>query len=312
MNIMICGASGMVGQALVTKLQDASGASYDLTLVGRSTAKLKRVFPGNFTYCSWSEVAPQLLEQQDFVVNLTGENIGAARWSKAQKDIIIGSRVEATSKLAAICVELGDKAPVLINASAIGIYGVDNPNICDESSTAPVGENSFLEYVTKSWEKALEPAINAGVKVVKLRFAVILAARGGALKKLLPSYKFGGGAVLGDGKQNFSWVDLDDVIAAIEFFIQHPEHAGIYNVVADEVVVQRQFATCLASVLQKPCFMHLPRFVVELIFGEMGSELLLTNSRISNAKLKSLGFKFKYPTLRSSLEHQLQSGKDNA
>ena len=309
MNIMICGASGLIGTALV----EALGKDAKLTLVGRDATRLQQQVNHQHHCCNWNSLTQEVMAKQDIVINLAGENIGAKKWSQEQKRHILQSRLSATKRLVTFCMALGNQSPRLINASAIGIYGLpktieqQNQLIFTEQSTTPKPPTDFLSDVASQWEAACQPAIDAGVSVVKCRFAVVLSPHGGALAKMLPSFKLGAGAIIGSGEQPFSWVALPDVVAAIQFFIAHPQHTGAFNIVADEVVSQADFARTLAHVLHRPCFAKLPAAAIKLMFGQMGEELLLNGTQVSAARLKQLGFVFQYPTLKAALEYLLRS-----
>lgn len=312
MKILITGATGLVGHALI----DSLSQQHSLTIAGRSIKKLNTTFKNKYISVSNQSLmrnAANILKEVDCVINLAGENIGAKRWSAQQLKKINDSRVELTTCLATAAASLGaEHAPRLINASAIGIYGLQ-PTIeqqvnttYDETSPLPQNPTDELSKIGLAWEGALAPAINASISVAKLRFGVILAKEGGALAKLLPSFKLGGGAILGSGKQPFTWVALPDVIRAIEFMIQHPNLSGAYNVVAPELVDQATFAKTLAKVLNKPCFMPMPEIAVKMLFGKMGEELLLNGQRVAPTGLLNTGFEFEYPRLESALQFILK------
>ena len=299
MNIVVCGASGMIGRALVRHLVMRGET---VTVVGRALSMLQRCFPDLPDQKCWSDLTAEWLATQDVVVNLAGENISAARWRDAQRQRLMESRVRTSAMLATLCAACGDAAPRLINASAIGIYGV-YPTIAEQNAvtfsehTAAAPSQDFLSEIGRAWEAAVAPAEQAGVSVLRLRFAVVLSRSGGALAALLPSFKMGLGARLGSGEQPFSWVALEDVVGAISWCIDHPALTGPLNVVADEVVSQKQFARQLAAALHRPQLLRLPGFVVKQLFGQMGEELLLNGQRVASTALKASGFAYRYPCL---------------
>lgn len=305
MKILILGATGLVGQALFSAL----AKDHQITVGGRNHRKLQAVFPTADATLTWEEITadPNHLAQFDCVINLAGANVGAQRWSKSRKRIILNSRVETTALIATQCSKLGTEGPRLINASAIGIYGQQDTvqqqqnTWYDEDSPSPTQPNDFLAQVGKAWEQALLPAEQAGVSVIKLRFAVILSNKGGALAKMLPSFKMGLGAIIGTGKQPFSWVSLTDVIAAISFLLKKPDANGSFNLVADEVVSQKVFAKTLAKIMKRPCINLIPSFVINLVFGEMGQTLLLNGQQVKGEKLQSLGFIYQESQLEPAL-----------
>lgn len=307
MKILIAGATGMVGQALVQAL----AVEHTLVLLGRDTVKLKQRF-AKHTAIDWQAFSDthNPLDDIDVVINLAGENIGDGRWSEARKDLIISSRVNATHTLAAACAHSSNKNIRLLNASAIGVYGsLGVPGkIYDEASPLPNPPKDFLSTVGLAWEQALAPAEHAGISVVRMRFGVVLSKNGGALAKMLPAFKLGLGGSIGSGAQPFSWVSLHDLIRAITWLIQHPEITGPVNIVAPEWVRQRQFAKTLGKTLHRPAVLPLPAAFVKLQFGQMGQELLLNGIAVNSKVLLGHGFEFSYPTLTTALHHLLTEG----
>lgn len=191
MKIIIFGASGMIGQALVEQLIK----NHEITVVGRDKTKLNSIFKVIKNFASWEDVTAHFLKDFNVIINLAGENIGAKKWDKKQKEKILQSRITTTSKIAELCGQLGKASPKLINASAIGIYGLQlslllqQQRCYDEFSALPEICHDFLAQIGRQWEEALEPAIEKHVNVIKLRFSVVLSPKGGVLAKLLPSFK---------------------------------------------------------------------------------------------------------------------------
>jgi uncharacterized protein (TIGR01777 family) len=305
MEIIICGTSGLIGRALVDNL----GKDNTLTLVGRDETKLKKLFGDQLTLLTWNELTLDHLKNKTAIINLTGENIAAAKWSDKQKQKILTSRIESTQKISHLCAQLGTTSPRILNANAIGIYGTpeDCDTIFNESSVLPNPPTDFLSEVGIKWLSALDEATKSSVSVTTLRFGVVLDKQDGALAKILPSFKFGMGAIIGSGKQPFSWVALDDVVRAIEFLLGKPDATGAFNIVADEIPTQEEFAKALAAELHRPCFMRLPAAMIKIMFGQMGEELLLSGAKVKAMRLKELGFNFKFPEIKPALKHILQS-----
>lgn len=309
MNILICGATGLVGSHLIKALEKRKET---LTLVGRDIKKLQKLNAHSATLLTWDQLTEAVIQEQDCLINLSGENVGAKKWSAKQKEIILQSRIHTTSLIANLCKNLGKLSPRIIQASAIGIYGSQNPDLnpelaaIEDQTALLLAHKNFLSDVALAWEAALEPCVLAKVPVVFTRFGIILDAKEGALSKMLLSFRLGAGAILGDGKQAYSWVSIDDVIKALLFFIDHPNLTGAFNVVADEVVSQKAFAHTLAKTLHRPCFLTLPANMVQCLFQEMGKTLLLEGCNVSNQKIKQAGFVFDYPTLSRALLHLLK------
>lgn len=304
MNILITGASGLIGTALIEHLS----AKHKLTLIGRSTQKLTSLFSDQYNVLSWHDLkslGQPIIQQQDIIINLAGENIGEKRWSVSQKEKILNSRVEATEIIANLCAPLGEKSPRILNASAIGIYGFSEKNNIDhpytEKTILRTTPTCFLETVGLAWENALLPAESKGVPVTRMRFSVVLSKKGGALKKMLPAFYVGLGAILGNGEQLFSWVSLKDLVRAITFIIEHTELTGSVNIVSPNVVTQKVFAKALASALNRPLFLTLPKKIIHILLGQMGDELLLNGQAVKSEKLLSAGFHFQDVSIENAL-----------
>ncbi|MBI4356965.1 MAG: TIGR01777 family protein [Gammaproteobacteria bacterium] len=304
MRIILAGATGFVGRNLVPALLKEH---HELVVIGRSANKIAKVFGPTVTPYSWNELDTLLPDSFDAIINLAGENIGESRWSDRIKKKIKDSRVHATQKLVAWAARAEQKKPHLYNTSAIGIYGRQP---VEEKLPPPMTEahkihwghpSDFLSEVTQAWEEATKPAVSAGIPVTLMRFAVVLKRWEGVLKKLEPSFWFGLGSRLGSGCQPFSWIHIHDLVYAILFLLQHPEITGPVNLCAPECVTQKAFAKELARVMHRPLCLTMPAFVIKILFGQMGEELLLGGQNVIPERLKQLGFKFSYPTLASAL-----------
>lgn len=290
LSILIAGGTGFIGQALVNERIKYGD---HVTVLGRSRRKIKTIFSNSVSAISWQELNIETLAAYDLVINLSGANISTKRWTTKRKKTIIDSRVKSTHKIANLCAELGSKSPRLLNASAIGIYGLKGQTKCDEQSLITRQPFSdFLNEVGYKWEQACEPAKLANVSTVNMRFGVVLAPNGGMLKKLVSVFKLGLGGRVGSGQQILSWISLTDLLSAINFLISHPEIHGPINMVAPTYCSQRQFAKRLAAMLHRPCLFPLPGFLVKLLYGQMGEELLLSGKAVSPQKLLEHGFHF--------------------
>jgi uncharacterized protein (TIGR01777 family) len=237
----------------------------------------------------------------DVVVNLTGENVGAGRWTSQRKRRILDSRIEATRILAEAIRTSRGKSKTLINASAVGYYGPHGDELLDEKSPSGAG---FLAEVVRRWEEEAHRADDA-TRVVIFRFGVVLAADGGALKKMLLPFRLGVGGPIGSGQQWMSWVDREDVLRAIDWAIDHPSVRGVYNITSPAPVINREFARALGRALHRPALMPIPAFVLRAVFGEMADEMLLSGQRVVPARATAEGFSFAYPTIDASLAHGL-------
>jgi len=309
MRYIIAGGTGFIGQELIKRWL---AAGHQVTVIGRSREKINALFDHKVEAITWLELLDKngtWLENCNAVINLAGANIGAHRWSPERQQELLQSRIATTQQLAVLCAQLGENSPPLFNANGVGIYGAQQPAnagllpiAMDEETPFDLHRPpDFLAKIGRTWEIALEPAIAAQVKVVKMRFGVVLAKTGGALPKLSLPFKLFLGGPLGSGQQPFSWIHLEDLCNAIEFLIDNPNTVHIINLVAPDTVTQKQFATVLGKVLQRPSFFSLPAWILKLMYGKMAEELLLSGQNIYPTKLLHLGFKFKYPTLPAAL-----------
>ncbi len=297
MNILVTGASGLIGSALVPIL---TAAGHDVTRLVRSPPQ-----PGEKAV-RWDPQAgtfeAHAFEGVEAVVHLAGENI-AARWTPAQKAKIRDSRVQGTQVLSGMLARLTPPPKVLVCASAIGYYGDRGLEVISEDSAAGTG---FLAEVCRAWEAAAEPARQQGIRVVHVRFGLVLSASGGALAKMLPPFRLGLGGVLGSGRQFISWIALDDAIGAIEHALVTDALLGPINAVTPQAVTNQEFTKTLGKVLGRPTILPLPAFAARLMFGEMADALLLASTRVQPAKLLASGYRFRYPELEGALRHLLQ------
>ncbi len=294
MKILVSGTSGLVGSALVPFLTKCQHEVYALV---RTRADLH---PNEIAWDSQrGVVSPALLEGLDAVVHLAGESI-TGRWTAEKKKHIYDSRVQGTRLLCQALSQLQNPPAVFVCASAIGYYGNRGDEILTEQSNKGEG---FLSDVCAEWEEATRPAAEKGIRVVNLRFGVILSPKGGALKQMLPPFQWGVGGQMGPGTQYMSWIALDDVVKIIDEVIQQYRVAGPVNVVSPHPVTNAEFTKTLGRVLHRPAFLNMPAFAVKLVFGEMGEELLLSSARVQPKKLEQMDFQFTYPDLEGALRH---------
>jgi uncharacterized protein (TIGR01777 family) len=247
------------------------------------------------------------LEGLDAVVHLAGENIAARRWNAAQKARIRDSRVQSTKLLCETLAWLKYPPRVLVSASAIGFYGNRGDEELSEASPAGTG---FLAEVCREWEAATEFAVGAGIRVVHLRFGVILSPRGGALATMLPPFRFGMGGRLGNGRQWMSWISLDDAVGSIYHALGSDRMRGPANAVSPNPVSNLEFTKTLGKVLGRPTIFPLPGFMARLAFGEMADALLLASTKVLPRALLDSDYSFLHPNLDGALRHVL--GKTSA
>jgi uncharacterized protein (TIGR01777 family) len=289
-NVLVTGATGLVGSAITKKLIEA----------GYTVHTLKRNNPNApFHYL---EATNQMVLDPDIplyaVINLAGPNLADKRWTTKRKNYLLSSRVELTNALALALIDLPTKPKMLLAASAIGYYGLTGDSYVDEDS--PAGDD-FLATVGQQWEQATQPAEDAGINTIHLRIGVVLSKKGGMLQKLLLPFNLGIGGKIGNGKQYLSWISIIDLVQTILFLLVKNPRVGVLNLVAEETVNNADFSTQLGRALRRPSFIPMPTFIVKLLFGEMGEALLLGSTRVKSIKLGSLGIKLQHQTLTSAL-----------
>ncbi|HEX8710070.1 MAG TPA: TIGR01777 family oxidoreductase [Pyrinomonadaceae bacterium] len=298
MRILVTGSTGLVGSALIPALQEKG---YQVIRLVRSAAdqSAERIY--------WNPVEGTLnaaqLEGLDAVVHLAGESIAEGRWTAAKKARIRESRAKGTRLLSETLARLDRKPATLLSASAIGFYGSRGDEVLTEQSASG---SDFLAEVCREWELSTQPAAQSGVRVVNLRFGVILSRAGGALAKMLPPFRMGVGGKLGSGKQYMSWIALDDVVGVLEFALVNEHLRGPVNVVAPGPVTNAEFTKMLGRVLSRPTLFPVPAFAARIAFGEMADAILLASNRVEPARLKETGYQFKYPDLEAALRHVLK------
>lgn len=298
MRIAIAGASGLVGRALGTKL----------AAMGHEVLRLVRREERDAAEVSWNPVKGVVdrarLEGVEAFVNLAGENVGAGRWTRARRDAILRSRVDATRTLVAVMSGLKRMPRVFVSASAVGFYGDRGDEVVDERSGMGRG---FLPEVCLAWEMHAEGAARAEIRTVRARFGVVLAPDGGALAKMLPAFRLGLGGRLGPGTQWMSWVSIEDAVGALVMALEDERFVGPLNVVAPEPVTNREFTRVLAKELRRPAVLPVPAWALRCVVGRgMADEALLASTRARPARLEACGFAFRQPELATAVRAVLR------
>jgi len=284
MKIAITGAGGLIGSALRTHF---TAAGHDLILLSRSS--LQKTIPE----------LTGILAGADVIINLAGAPI-VKRWTDRYKTILYSSRIETTRKVIGAIAGMNPKPSLFISASAVGIYPDGGPYPEDQTRF----DNGFLGTLCTRWE---QEAMNASeyCRLVICRIGIVLDSRGGALPKMLPAFKFGVGGRIGDGRQGFSWIHMDDLVAAFGFLIQNNAAEGVFNLCAPQAVSNAEFTTVLAKVLKRPALFPVPAFMLKLIYGE--AAIALTSGQfVVPAKIIRQGFEFRFPSLEPALNDLLK------
>lgn len=256
------------------------------------------------TQIPWDPARPissETVSGFDAVIHLAGESI-IGRWTAVKKEKIRESRIAGTSNLAQALANAKVKPRVFISSSAIGYYGDRGDEILKEESPAGTG---FLPEVCREWEVATEAAAEAGIRTVQIRTGIVLSTAGGALAKMLTPFKLGLGGIVGSGLQWMSWIDVRDMVGAIQHIVKTDQLRGPVNLVAPTPVRNAEFTKTLASVLSRPAFFPMPAFVVKLVFGEMGETVLLGSQRVEPRQLVASGYPFQFRELQGSLKATL-------
>ncbi len=295
MNILITGASGMIGTALSARL---SSIGYKVYALSRTDKTAPFYYDQAQGLMQLSPDIPLL-----GVINLAGKNISDGRWNERRKSEILNSRRISTELLSQALASLPNKPEFLFSASAIGFYG-DSRESKDEESPSGLG---FLAEVAKQAELASMSARRAGIRVVHMRFGLVLSPLGGVLKNFILPLGLATVGRIGKGKQYQSWISIEDVLQIIESLIEAKDFSGVLNIVAPEVSTNIEFMNKLAKTINRPKLPPLPAFLVKLMFGEMADEALLLSSNIKSKRLQELNLELKHPSLDIALAALLKA-----
>jgi len=282
--IVVTGASGLIGKALCRSLRTQGHT----------------VVPIRWRYLELTPALLQSLEGADAIIHLAGTPI-VRRWTKTAQREISDSRVAATRALSQALAQLQKKPACFIAMSGINRYGFSRPHeqLTEDSAVSTAG---FLGQLCADWEAATQPAQAAGIRTINLRTGIVLAASGGALAQMLTPFKLGLGGPIGSGKQQLSWIQLEDLVALISWLLATPELQGPVNAVAPYPLSQMEFARALAAHLHRPCFLPLPAWAVKGLWGQMGQETLLADLAVYPQRALHHGFKFRTPDLTAALQ----------
>src|ERR1700688_745369 len=306
MNILMTGATGLVGTALVKKITAEGQTVYRLSRVESRKSGAKA--PGVFDL-PWNPISGgiggsggssslQVPASVDAVINLAGAPVVGGRWTNERKALLRSSRVDTTRGLVSAIAKMEKKPRVLISASAIGYYGNHGEELVTENS-AP--GTDFLAELAKEWENEAVKAEEFGVRVVTLRFGIILAKQGGALPKMMMPFRFGLGGKLGSGRQWTSWIVLQDVVAIVQEALRNDSWKGPINLVAPQAARNSDFTKSLAKGLDRPAIFTAPAFALKLAMGVM-AETLLGGVRVAPQVLEQNGYRFLQANLDEALK----------
>jgi uncharacterized protein (TIGR01777 family) len=293
MDVVVTGSSGLVGSALVPALWEA----------GHTVRRLVRRAPAGPDEVRWDPEAGTIdaegLAGIDAAVHLAGEGIAEKRWTPEQKRRLVESRTKGTRLLAETIAALDPRPTVLLSGSAVGFYGDGGEAELTEASPAGSG---FLPDLVQQWEAAAQPAVDAGIRTAFLRSGVVLSAKGGAMAKTLPLFKLGLGGPIGDGKQWWPWISIDDEVGAIVHLLT-ADVSGPVNLTAPYPARFKEYAKAQGRALHRPAFLPVPKLGPKLLLGsELAAALLGDSQRILPTVLQTSGYEFRHPEIGEAIE----------
>src|SRR5215212_2087727 len=294
MEVLISGATGLIGSALFPELEAKGHTVRRLTRHPRQEGDIRGDIDAGTVDGDLSGI--------DTVVHLAGESIAEGRWTEEKKRRILESRRKGTRLLAEKVAGLDEPPSVMVSVSATGYYGDRGNELLTEESESG---DLFLSEVCREWEAAADPAREAGVRVVHPRFGIVLSTEGGALGATLPIFKLGGGGKIGSGGQYWSWVSFDDVIGVILHVMHSGDLSGPVNVVTPDSLTNAEYTGVLGKVLNRPTLFTVPASAARIILGEITDELLLASARVEPVRLQETGYSFRHPELEGALRHLL-------
>lgn len=301
--IVITGATGLIGKKLVNALVNRGD---EVIIFSRNSEKAKSILPKAKKFVEWNYKKPDNWKSEingvDAVIHLAGINLFSKRWNDAFKKEVLESREVSTRNLADAIKSCGNKPGVLVSASGIGYYGNCGDKILSEES--PVG-NDFLADVCKVWENEAKKVEQSGVRSVQVRTGLVLSTEDGALKQMLPPFKFFIGGPLGSGKQWASWLHIDDIVGVYIHAIDNTKLSGAVNAASPNPVRMKEFAKTLGKVLHRPSLFPVPQFVLKIVVGE-AAEVVTASQRVDVKKLLNNGYQFKFKELESALKNLLK------
>ena len=310
MRLLLLGCSGFVGRELVPYLLELG---HNLTVVSRQADPFPALAGERLAWLqldpaqadSWSQDGlHQALAAAEGVVNLAGEPIAEKRWTAAQRQLLLRSRLDTTALLVQAMAQLSTPPSVLVNASAVGFYGTSETARFSEDS--PPGSDLLAE-ICQSWEEAAAQR-PAACRLVILRIGIVLGPDGGALSKMLPVFRLGFGGPLGNGRQWMSWIHRHDLCRLIGRALEDPAMAGLYNAVAPQPVTMAGFTAELGRTLGRPNLLPVPAPVLQVLLGD-GAKVVLEGQRVEAQRLNDLGFQFQYPELSAALVAATSPGR---
>jgi len=302
--ILITGGTGMIGTHLSKQLV---GAGHQVIILTRNTDRHQRAQPG-ISYANWDFEAQVIdanaISGTDCIIHLAGAGVADQRWNQRRKEEIVSSRVKSSQLLIKAMQTIPNNIQTIISASGIGWYGADTAaSLKDGFNEEAPADREFLGETCRLWEEHIQPVTALGKRLVIFRIGIVLSHSGGALKEFIKPLKAGVAAILGHGRQNISWVHIDDLCSMMQMAMEDSNMQGVYNAVAPEVTNNQTLTLSLAKAMRGRFFIpiHVPAFVLKLILGEMSVEVL-KSAKVNSFKIQSAGFHHSYPTLQKAIE----------
>lgn len=304
MNILITGGTGFVGKYTICHLLKGNPEIKKIFILTRNPKKADKTFnkfnDKVLTIDKLQKISA--VEKIKIIINLAGEPIANKRWSKKQKEILLSSRAKIIDEIDELTVKLRVKPQLLISASAVGFYGSQKTENALDEESQEINEE-FTHFLCKEIEEKALKIESSLTRVCILRFGIVLGKNGGALKKMLPAFKFGLGGKIASGQQIMSWIHIHDLIYGIQFLIENEKLHGIFNFTSPNSVKNQDFSKILAKTLNRPALFNMKESLIEFLFGEMGTTLLANGQNVYPKKLLDSGFKFKYPEIEKALKN---------
>lgn len=308
--ILVAGASGFIGRALGRHLLDAG---YEVVALTRRAGRAEPLITAGFNVVPWDARSDygwsRYAENAAAIINLAGEPLADARWSAEKKQAIRQSRVDAVQAVIQAVRQVRNKPKLVIQASAIGIYGDRGDEPLAED--APPG-TGFLADLCQQSEQAAKPIGILGVRLAILRLGLVLGSQGGVLARLVPLFRRYLGGRIGNSRQWISWVHLHDVIGVVRFLLAQPDKSGVFNLTSPQPVQAQEFYATLGKVLHRPAGLPVPGFMLKWLKGEMAGQVLLASQRVIPQRLLDAEYRFGYPQLQPALEHILRKKQEGS
>lgn len=300
---IITGGTGLIGKSLTKYLVEKG---HDIIIFSRNVDHVENA---HVTFKKWDpatgEINLEAISTADYIVNLAGIGIMNKQWSSNYKKQIVESRIKGGELLTDSLKNIKNHVKVFISASAIGWYGQDKADLSQPTSFTESDPPSkdFLGKTCFLWEESVEEISRMDIRLIKLRFGIVLSNEGGAFPEFKKSLKYGIASILSNGKQIISWIHINDICRMISFIIQHDNLSGVYNAVAPEPVRNKEMVIETAKILRKNFFIpiHVPKQIINLFFGQRSVEIL-KSTKVSSKKIRSAGFTFLYPSLKLALD----------